>query len=108
MLAPMSLDASYFNNVISAFLSLSTRFNTNLRSSTPNNRLPHPDTQRASPDHLSPPFAFPCRPVDLSTVAAFITSYACPLTSIADSRTTGQPNSIIGIFQETVCRAGSH
>lgn len=55
-------------NVIAAFLRLSTRFDSNLRSSTPISRLPHPGTQRASPDHLSPPFTFPCRPVDPSTV----------------------------------------
>jgi hypothetical protein len=95
-------------NVITALLRTSTRLNCNLRSSIPISRLPRHCTQRTSPDYWRPPSTLPSRPVDLSAALPSSSPIHRLLTSIVDSKTTGQANSIIGTFQETVCLAGSH
>ena len=103
-LSPMSPIST---NVIAAFLRPSTRFNYNLRSSTPATRLPRRCPQRAGPNYSCPPSTSPCRQEDLSAALLLYPTHRI-LTSVVDSKTTGQANSVIGTFQEPVCLAGSH
>lgn len=108
MLSPMSLDASYFSQrhrrLFKALNSLRLQLALlHSHQSSPSSRY-----TTSKPRSLVSTFYISMSSSGPKYGAAPIRSYACPLTSIADSRTTGQPNSIIGTFQETVCLAGSH